>query len=310
MTTFSKNQVNFYTVTEKDCEQRLDNLLNKLFKKIPKNHIYRIIRSGEVRVNKKRATPTYKVNIGDLIRIPPIEIEASKSQDTAKSIIFSVLYEDQYLMIINKPSGIACHGGSGVNYGVIESLRVDYPESKFLELAHRLDKNTSGVLVLAKKRQALVKFQELIRVGQTSKHYLALTIGQWDSKSKNVKLPLYKHTLKNGGQLVKVDKEKGSFAYTIFKVIKEFDNYTLVDADLKTGKTHQIRVHLQTIGHPILGDDKYGDFELNRKLSKNGLTRMFLHAKSISFIHPITHEKLIIEAPLPQELQDFIASLS
>jgi len=181
--------------------------------------------------------------------------------------------------------------------------------AKFLELGHRLDRDTSGILVLAKKRQALVGFQELIRNNQITKHYLALTIGRWRDDIRNVKLPLFKYLTADGERRVRVDKINGQFAHTIFSVIKKFSDFTLVKADIKTGRTHQIRVHLQSIDYPIAGDDKYGNFEINKNLSKNGLKRMFLHASLIEFIHPITNQKLSLKAELPLNLQAFIDNL-
>ena len=308
----NKNQVNFYLVSEKDENQRLDNLLMRLLKGVPKTHIYRIIRSGEIRINKKRSQVNTKVSIGDILRIPPISI---KDEDT-QSIVnipkssFPIIYEDDYYLVINKPDGIACHGGSGVSFGVIEQLRNFYPLAKFLELAHRLDRETSGILILAKKRQALVKLQELIKNGQIEKHYFALTNGVWKDRLRNVKAPLLKYLNKDGERRVCVDQNNGQFAHTIFKAIGIYDNYTLVDANLKTGRTHQIRVHLQHIGYHILGDTKYGNFEQNKELSKTGLKRMFLHAYNIKFIHPVTNITLELTVPIPTNLQTFLDNLT
>jgi 23S rRNA pseudouridine955/2504/2580 synthase len=306
----SKNIVNLYLVSENDENQRLDNLLTKLFKDVPKSHIYRIIRGGEVRVNKKRVEANYKVQLNDSVRIPPLFI--NKPSQTAPNYIpqanFPILFEDEYYLIINKPNGVACHGGSGISFGVIEQLRHSLTNLKFLELAHRLDRETSGVLILAKKRSALVQLQEIIRNGKLSKQYLALTCGNWQDQSKHVKLPLYKYVTKEGERRVKVDHENGQEAYTIFKVVQKFTSSTLVNANLKTGRTHQIRVHLQHLGHPIVGDEKYGDFELNKKFYKAGCKRMFLHAYKVEFIHPILNTNLSIEAPLPNNLADFLAN--
>ncbi len=308
MNNFSKNQVNFYTVTEKDENQRLDNLLVKILKGVPKSHVYRIIRSGEIRVNKKRYTANDKLVIGDLIRIPPIQTK-SVTPNFVPSNTFPILFEDDYFLIIDKPDGVACHGGSGVSFGIIEQLRKSYPNAKFLELAHRLDKETSGILILAKKRSALVGIQDLIKNNQVKKHYLALTNGVWDSTTKNVKQPLFKYLTKDGERRVRVDRENGQFSQTIFKVITKYKNYTLVKAELKTGRTHQIRVHLQCSGYPILGDVKYGDFELNKELIKTGFKRMFLHAFHLEFIHPITDQIITIESQLPKELKVFVDGL-
>lgn len=311
MGTFSKNQVNFYTVTEKDENQRLDNLLTKLLKGVPKSYIYRVIRSGEVRINKKRADASDKVMFGDVIRIPPVRVSNSLTREKIiPRTVFPVLFEDDYFLIINKPDGVACHGGSGVSFGVIEQIRQNYPKSKFLELVHRLDRNTSGILILAKKRQALVLIQDLIRNKEMKKNYLALTVGCFKDKMRNVKEPLYKFLTKTGERYVKVDHENGKFSQTIFHVVKLYNGFTLVCADIKTGRTHQIRVHLQHIGYPIVGDDKYGDFELNKELIKAGFKRMFLHAYAIEFIHPITQQKIAIRADLPPVLQNFLDTLA
>lgn len=307
MTTFSKNQINFYTATHKDEGQRIDNLLTKILKGVPKSHIYRIIRQGEIRVNKKRVTALSKIMPNDIIRIPPISISesATKPNSYIPTVDFPIIFEDDYFLIINKPAGTACHGGSGVNFGVIEILRKTKPEYKFLELAHRLDKDTSGVLILAKKRNALVKLQNLMRNNLMKKYYLAITIGAWKESSRNVKASLYKYLTKEGERRVKVDNESGQYAQTIFTKLTQNEEFTLVGATLKTGRTHQIRAHLQHINHPIVGDSKYGNFETNKTLSKLGLTRMFLHAYEIKFIHPITNEQILLNAPLPENLNKF-----
>lgn len=308
MATFSKHQVSFYTVTEKDDKQRLDNLLIKLLKYVPKSHIYRVIRNKEVKVNNKKCDVFAKVAIGDIIRIPPINI-AVISTPVIPQGSFPILYEDDYYLIIDKPSGIACHGGSGVSFGVIEQLRQNYPAAKFLELAHRLDRETSGVLILAKKRQALVLIQDIIRQNKIKKHYLALTVGRWCDQVRNVKAPLYKYLTDKGERRVRVDPVEGKFAHTIFSVVKRYNEFTLVKADIKTGRTHQIRVHLQYLGYPIAGDSKYGEFDKNKFLAKNGLKRMFLHASYIEFIHPLTNERLVIKSKLPPDLELFCADL-
>lgn len=301
---FSKNQVNFYTATEKDDNQRLDNLLGKLLKGVPKGHIYRIIRSKEVKLNNKKCDVATKVVVGDCIRIPPIKMVA-RAVPLAPRGGFPILYEDNYFLIINKPHGVACHGGSGVSFGVIEQLRQNYPAFKFLELAHRLDRDTSGILILAKKRQALVALQDSMQNNKLVKHYLALTLGRWRDQIRNVKAPLFKYTTLNSERRVRVDTVNGQFAHTIFSVVELYNEFTLVEANIQTGRTHQIRVHLQHLGYPIAGDSKYGEFDKNKLLAKNGLSRMFLHASSVEFIHPITHEKLSIKSPLPDELASF-----
>ncbi|MBP9742580.1 MAG: RluA family pseudouridine synthase [Burkholderiales bacterium] len=306
-TILSKNCVNFHLVNENDENQRLDNLLKRLLKDVPKAHIYRIIRNGEVRINKKRCEVNHKVQLGELIRIPPITTTPkATAPQMAPKAHFPIIYEDDYYLVINKPDGVACHGGSGISFGVIEQLRQTYNKLKFLELAHRLDRDTSGILILAKKRRALVELQELIRNGQVKKNYWALTHGIWKDSIRNIKAPLFKYLTPDGERRVRVDRDNGQFAHTIFSVVQNYANYTLVNADLKTGRTHQIRVHLQYIGYPIVGDNKYGDFEHNRLLIKNGFKRMFLHAHRVEFIHPITQVKLELEAKLPSNLQVFL----
>lgn len=309
MNEITYNQVNFYQATEADENQRLDNLLIKVLKGVPKSHIYRIIRSGEVRINKGRADASDKVQLNDIVRIPPIRIaEKSATNKHIPACTFPILYEDNYYLIINKPHGVACHGGSGVSFGVIEQLR-QTQQYKFLELAHRLDKETSGILILAKKRQALVLLQELMKNNLMLKEYYALTLGKWRDEKRNVKAPIYKYTNKDGERRVKIDQVNGQFAHTIFTTVKKFTDYTLVNANLQTGRTHQIRIHCQFLGFPIAGDDKYGDFEFNKLLAKQGLKRMFLHAHHIQFTHPITTEKIDIKCELAPELITFYNTL-
>lgn len=307
MNTFSKNQINFYTASHNDEGQRIDNLLIKILKGVPKSHIYRIIRSGEIRVNKKRVTTLSKIMPEDVIRIPPIQVAEATTKPTPyiPQIDFPIIFEDDYFLIINKPAGTACHGGSGIGFGIIEILRKTKPEYKFLELAHRLDRDTSGILILAKKRKALVELQNLMRNNLIKKYYLALTIGSWKESSRNVKAPLHKYLTADGERRVSVDHESGQYAQTIFTKLTHNENFTLVGATLKTGRTHQIRVHLQHINHPIVGDVKYGDFEVNKMLSKLGLKQMFLHAYEIKFIHPITNKPILLNAALPDSLNKF-----
>jgi len=308
MNEINKNQINFYTVTENDENQRIDNLLIKILKGVPKSHLYRIIRNGEVRLNKSRCSVSDKVQPGDIIRIPPVRVAETPVKKYIPQASFPVLFEDEYYLIIDKPSGVACHGGSGISFGVIEQLRQS-ASYKFLELAHRLDKETSGILILAKKRTALVKLQELMKNNLTTKEYYALCIGVIPDDRRNVKAPILKYLTKDGERRVKIDHEQGQFAHTIFTIQQRKANFTLVNADLQTGKTHQIRIHLQSIGYPIAGDDKYGNFEINNELQKNGLKRMFLHAHHIFFTHPITGQKLEITCPLPLSLKGFLGTL-
>lgn len=310
MNEINQNQVNFYTVTESDENQRLDNLLIKILKGVPKSHLYRIIRSGEVRINKLRSSVSDKVQLNDIIRIPPIRVATTNIENNhVPAATFPILYEDDYYLIINKPNGVACHGGSGVSFGVIEQLR-QAKLYKFLELAHRLDKETSGILILAKKRLALVGLQELMKTNQMTKEYYALTLGAWKDDKRNVKAPIHKYINKDGERRVKIDQELGQFSHTIFTLKRKYSNFSLVNADLQTGRTHQIRIHCQHLGYPIAGDDKYGVFEQNKLLAKTGLKRMFLHAHHISFKHPITNQIIDVECPLPPELANFLLTLN
>lgn len=318
MPTISKELVNHITVQSHEAGQRLDNYLIKILKGVPKSHIHRIIRAGEVRVNKGRAKPDVRVENGDVVRIPPIRIAEKKQihQLVIPAREFDIVFEDDALLVINKPSGVAVHGGSGVSFGVIEQLRQMRPDAKYLELVHRLDKDTSGLLMIAKKRSALVKLHEMLRNDHPKKIYLALGVGQWDNTLKNVKLPLFKYTGAAGEKMVRVD-ENGQSAHTIFRVLNAFSGslthsvgisaLSYVEATLKTGRTHQIRVHMQASGCPIAGDERYGDYQANKRLQKLGLKRMFLHAYVLELNHPLTGEKLHLQAPLPPELQAFLA---
>ena len=322
MPTISKDLVNHLSITEEDAGQRLDNFLIKILKGVPKSHIQRIIRAGEVRLNKKRCKPTDRIAAGDLLRIPPIRTaekqRPSEAQQAAPAREFDIVYEDDALLVINKPSGVAVHGGSGVSFGVIEQIRRARPEARYLELVHRLDKDTSGLLMIAKKRSALVKLHEAIRNDHPKKIYLALGVGKLAQDKIHVKLPLFKYTGAQGEKMVRVS-EDGQSAHTIFRVLKRFSGSILhqiglsdlsyVEATLKTGRTHQIRVHMQSQGCPIAGDERYGDYQANKRLQKIGLKRMFLHAAELHLHHPLTNEPLKLIAPLPQELQQLITIL-
>ena len=319
----SKDSVSLITVAEHEAGQRLDNYLIKILKGIPKSHIHRIIRAGEVRLNKKRCKPDSRIQTGDLLRIPPVRTaEKQRSSENRAQAVpareFTIIYEDDALLVIDKPAGIAVHGGSGVSFGVIEQIRRARPEARYLELAHRLDKDTSGLLMIAKKRSALVKLHEAIRNDHPKKIYLALGVGKLPNDSFHVKLPLFKYTGAQGEKMVRVS-EDGQSAHTIFRVLNRFSDdllhqvglshLTLVQATLKTGRTHQIRVHLQSQHCPIAGDERYGDYQANKRLQKLGLKRMFLHAAELHLNHPLTDEKLILKAPLPQDLAQFILML-
>ncbi len=319
----SKDSVCLITVAEHEAGQRLDNYLIKILKGVPKSHIHRIIRAGEVRLNKKRCKPDSRIQTGDLLRIPPVRTaEKQRSSENRAQAVpareFTIIYEDDALLVIDKPAGIAVHGGSGVSFGVIEQIRRARPEARYLELVHRLDKDTSGLLMIAKKRSALVKLHEAIRNDHPKKIYLALGVGKLPNDSFHVKLPLFKYTGAQGEKMVRVS-EDGQSAHTVFRVLNRFSDdllhqvglshLTLVQATLKTGRTHQIRVHLQSQHCPIAGDERYGDYQANKRLQKLGLKRMFLHAAELHFDHPLTGEKLILKAPLPQDLAQFVLML-
>ncbi|MFD2366452.1 RluA family pseudouridine synthase [Pseudoduganella sp. GCM10020061] len=309
----STPQAQFVTITEEEAGQRIDNYLLRVCKGVPKSHIYRILRSGEVRVNKGRIDQLYRLEAGDLVRIPPIRLAEKASSVAAPGAEFPILYEDNHLLIVDKPAGIAVHGGSGVSYGVIEQLRASRPEAKFLELVHRLDRETSGLLLLAKKRSALTNLHEQMRDGTTDKRYLTLVYGDWQNKRQHVKLPLHKYTTPEGERRVVV-QAGGMESHTVFTLLKKYEEFALLEAELKTGRTHQIRVHLASSGFPIAGDDKYGDFALNKQLLKatdkrGALKRMFLHAHQITFTHPDTGKPVTVKAPLPGECERFLVSL-
>ena len=309
----NSNSVSQHIVLFEEAGQRLDNFLFRMAKGVPKTHIYRIIRSGEVRVNKKRADASQKIAEGDVLRIPPLrvsEIKKPTNDFISKKISdeIDILYEDDSILVVNKPSGIAVHGGSGVSLGLIEAMRAQRPEAKFLELVHRLDRDTSGILMLAKKRSALVHLHEQIREGKMEKRYLLVVHGSLPVSGKSIplKYPLLKYLLPNGERRVRVSVDGGQASHTNIRVKGVYHDglCSLVEAQLKTGRTHQIRVHLQTYGHPILGDDKYGDQGLDKVLRPK---RLLLHAKYLAFVHPKTEEKMVFEAPLPEAFEKFIS---
>jgi 23S rRNA pseudouridine955/2504/2580 synthase len=299
------------TVGEESAGQRLDNFLIRVLKGVPKTHVYRIIRSGEVRVNKGRASADSRVEPGDVVRIPPVRLPeraTSPADKPAPAREFPVLFEDEHVLAIDKPAGVAVHGGSGVSFGVIEQLRQARPTARFLELVHRLDRETSGILLLAKKRSALTRLQDQFRERETGKTYLALVTGAWPANKKVIDQPLHKYLQADGERRVKVvarDDPDGMRAITLVKVQEQLPGFSLLEVTIKTGRTHQIRVHLASSGHAIAGDDKYGDFELNKALARQGLKRMFLHAWRLQFDHPSTGERVALQAPLPPELQKF-----
>ncbi len=306
--------VKIVAISSDEAGQRIDNFLRTQLKGVPKSMIYRIVRKGEVRVNKKRIKPEYKLEAGDEVRIPPVRV--AERDDSAVSphlqkvaaLTEAILYEDEHLLILNKPSGTAVHGGSGLSFGVIEGLRALRPEARFLELVHRLDRDTSGVLLVAKKRSALRSLHEQLRDKGMQKDYLALVRGQWQSHIKVVQAPLLKNILQSGERIVRVSSE-GKPSETRFKVEERYGIATLVRCSPVTGRTHQIRVHTQHAGHPIAFDDRYGDRDFDRQLTDTGLSRLFLHAAALRFTHPHTGETLRVEAPLDSELKHCLAVL-
>lgn len=304
--------VKFVVVDEESAGQRLDNFLIRELKGVPKTHVYRIIRSGEVRINKGRAGADTRVAAGDVVRLPPLRISAKVEEKLAKPAPareFPILFEDEHLVAVDKPAGVAVHGGSGVSFGVIEQLRQARPAARFLELVHRLDRETSGILLVAKRRSALNRLQDQFRERETGKTYLALANGDWPANRKVIDLPLHKYLLADGERRVKVvakDDPDGMRSVTLVKIAEQLPGFALLEVTIKTGRTHQIRVHLASQGHPIAGDDKYGDFELNRQLQKQGLKRMFLHAWRLQFNHPASNERIELIAPLPADLQKFL----
>jgi len=309
-----KPKVRYITIDNEDSGQRIDNFLLRTLKGVPKSHIYRLLRKGEIRVNKKRIKPIYKLLIEDIVRIAPIRVaENTNEVPTQLNIVANlekqILFEDDRLIVINKPSGMAVHGGSGLSFGLIEALRALRPDARMLELVHRLDRDTSGCLVVAKKRSALRHLHEQLRNKKVQKFYHALVKGHWSSKLTRVTESLKKNDLKSGERVVIVDNEAGKESETRFKVIQHFQGATLVRAFPVTGRTHQIRVHCQVSGHPIACDTKYGHEDFDLLMKNLGLKRLFLHAASIEFTHPLTNERLKIEAPLETSLNNLLSKL-
>ncbi|MEI6744770.1 MAG: 23S rRNA pseudouridine(955/2504/2580) synthase RluC [Methylococcaceae bacterium] len=314
MTNESNNQlptkVELVEITEENHDQRLDNFLITRLKGVPKTRIYRIIRKGEVRVNKGRVEVNYRLITGDIVRIPPIRI-AERSEEVfvptnlKEALQHSILYEDDGFLIVNKPAGFAVHGGSGVSSGIIEGLRLLRPDAHFLELVHRLDKDTSGCLVIAKKRSALRAFHTIFRDNKIHKTYTALLAGQWKKKKLVINAPLLKNVAKGGERMVTINAA-GKEAETVFTRLTAFEDSTLVEAAPKTGRTHQIRVHAVHLGHPIIGDERYGRDDINLVFKHKGYKRMFLHATTLTFSHPTTGDSMKITAPLPLQLEQLL----
>lgn len=309
-------KVRFYTVSEEQAGQRIDNYLVKTLKGVPKSMIYRLLRKGEIRVNKKRTKPEYKLLTDDSIRVAPIKMDdkpqavISTKLNVVANLEHQILYEDDVLLVLNKPSGMAVHGGSGLSFGVIEALRALRPQAKMMELVHRLDRDTSGCLVIAKRRSALRALHQQLRDKQVQKFYQALVKGHWPTKLTKVTDGLRKNELKSGERVVLVDNIDGKASETRYKVLQHYQGATLVRAFPVTGRTHQIRVHCQVQEHAIACDDKYGDNEFDQQMRALGLNRLFLHAASISFLHPQTEQRLTIEAPLDDKLTQVLAKLT
>lgn len=299
--------VRYERVDDASAGQRIDNFLVRVCKGVPKSHVYRIVRSGEVRVNSRRVDQTYRLQVGDEVRIPPIR--TAERENVAPVPVgkpFEIAYEDDALLVLDKPAGLAVHGGSGVSFGVIEQLRRQRPDAKFLELVHRLDRETSGLLIVAKKRSALTVLHNMMREGKVQKRYLTLVAGRWMNPLQHLKQPMLKYLLDNGERRVSVNRD-GKPAHSVVRLVRRWEGFSLLEVELKTGRTHQIRVHLTHAGFPLCGDDKYGDFALNKQLEKNGLARMFLHAAKLSFHHPLTDRLIELAAPLPAELEGFLS---
>ena len=312
-------QVRHLLVDDGSAGQRLDNFLLRELKGAPKTLVYRIIRSGEVRINKGRAHADSRVEAGDDVRVPPLRL-SEPTVSTAPPREFPIRFEDEHLLVIDKPAGVAVHGGSGVSHGVIEQLRRARPQAKFLELVHRLDRETSGLLLIAKKRSALTALQDQFRQRETGKTYAALVIGAWPAARKVVDVALHKYLDAAGERRVRAveaDHPDGRRSVSLVRIAQTYADCTLLDVTIKTGRTHQIRVHLLNEGHAIVGDDKYGDFALNKALARGDapaapdcrFERMFLHARRLAFDHPATGERIELEAPLPPECTALLSHL-
>jgi 23S rRNA pseudouridine955/2504/2580 synthase len=307
MTTAPSMQVRLVQVTSDHEGPRLDNFLIRQCKGVPKSHLYKAVRAGQVRVNRGRCAVDYRLKIGDVVRIPPLRLPAA-TVSKAVPRVFDVVYQDDAILVIDKPAGVAVHGGSGISQGVIESLRAAHPEWPFLELVHRLDRDTSGLLLLAKRRQALVRLHAMMRDGQVDKHYIALAQGRLANDRQHVRAPLTKWLTASGERRVRVDPD-GQYAHTLVTVLERFASHTLVQARLHTGRTHQIRVHMAWLGHPILGDTKYGDDSLQQTWRTIGVKRLFLHAHQLSFEHPVSRQAMAFCAPWPKPFDQMIAAL-
>jgi len=314
MNDLSKARATLLEVGEESAAQRIDNFLLRRLKGVPKSHVYQVLRSGQVRVNSGRVKPDYRLKVGDRVRLPPVRVARAAVKPGPKPMTLPIVYEDAALLVIDKPSGIAVHGGSGVSYGVIESLRAERPQAKLLELAHRLDRDTSGLLVVAKKRSALVELHRMLREGLVRKLYAALVQGRWSGGAREIREPLHKFVTAGGERRVAVHGD-GQAAHTRVRPIAVGDACSLLELELLTGRTHQIRVHLAHEGHPIVGDDKYGDFALNKRFARGEAApgvrfdRMFLHAGRLAFDHPASGERIELQTPLPPDCATLLQHL-
>lgn len=300
--------VRLVEISPEQAGQRLDNFLLRVCKGVPKSHVYKAIRSGQVRVNRGRAAVTYRLCAGDVVRVPPMRLPQPGQAAVAPPAQFPVIYEDAALLVVNKPAGVAVHGGSGVSFGVIEQMRAARPNEPFLELAHRLDRETSGVLMIAKRRSALVALHDILREARVRRFYEALVVGDWVNDRQHFRQPLLKWVTPHGERRVKVDP-LGKRAHTIITLKKRFGQYSWVQAELLTGRTHQIRVHLTAAGFPIIGDDKYGPDAVREQFAQRGFKRMFLHATRLELQHPLSGEPLVLDAALPDLFTALIAEL-
>ncbi|MGH8706417.1 MAG: RluA family pseudouridine synthase [Burkholderiales bacterium] len=306
MNDLSKAHATWLEVGEENAAQRIDNFLLRRLKGVPKSHVYRVLRSGEVRVNSARVKPDYRLQPGDRVRVPPVRI-ARPAARVARPMELRIVHEDAALLALDKPAGVAVHGGSGVSYGVIESLRAARPQAKLLELVHRLDRDTTGLLLIAKKRAALVELHRMLREGEVEKTYVAAVKGRWQGAQRELRERLHKYVTESGERRVSVHTD-GLRAVTQVRPLAASGAFSLLELRLLTGRTHQIRVHLAHAGHPVLGDDKYGDFALNRALAREGVKRLLLHAARLALRHPVNGARLALEAPLPEDLRRFVAT--
>ncbi|MCK5524391.1 MAG: 23S rRNA pseudouridine(955/2504/2580) synthase RluC [Thiomargarita sp.] len=311
--TLFRRSVTYLNISADQAGQRIDNFLHTRLKGVPRSHIYRILRTGEVRINKGRIKQTYRLMVGDVLRLPPVQCQLKEpyehNPDRLKKLANAILYEDAQLLVLNKPAGIAVHGGSGINGGVIEGLRYLFPNAPYLELVHRLDRDTSGCLMIAKKRSMLRRLHDLLRIGGIRKQYLALVQGRWDPRITRVEAPLKKNTLQSGERMVQVSA-KGKLAVSQFNIKQLFATTTLLGVRLETGRTHQIRVHTAYKGHPIAGDTKYGDETFNQQMRHDMLKRLFLHAEQLDIFLPDINYRITVHAPLSSALQQVLKRLA